>query len=245
MKGRELGLIPARGGSKSIPKKNIKIFCGKPLIAWKIEAAIKSGVIDRLVVSTDDQEIAEVARRFGAEVPFLRPAELAEDSTPTLPVVQHALSWLHQKEDYNPDMAMLLEPTSPSVQPFHIREAIDLFIKTGADSVISMVEVPAEYHPYWQFTIGKNDRLSLFTGDSIGKTVSRRQDLPKTYQRNGVLYVFKPGLVFDSNPSIYGNNVHAYPMDPQYSSDINNPGDWVEAEAKMRTILDKLSHNLI
>src|SRR3989338_263759 len=125
------------------------------------------------------------------------------------------------------------------------REAIDLFIKTGADSVISMVEVQAEYHPYWQFTIGKNDRLSLFTGDSIGKTVSRRQDLPKTYQRNGVLYVFKPGLVFDSNPSIYGNNVHAYPMDPQYSSDINNPGDWVEAEAKMRTILDKLSHNLI
>lgn len=245
MQYRVLGLIPARGGSKSIPRKNIKIFCGKPLIAWKIEAALKSGVIDRLVVSTDDQEISEVARRFGAEVPFLRPAELAEDATPTLPVVQHALSWLREKEDYNPDIAMLLEPTSPSVQPFHLREAIDLFVKTGADSVVSMVEVPAEYHPYWQFTIDKQDRLALFTGDSIRQTVSRRQDLPKTYHRNGVLYVFKPGLVFDPRPSIYGDDAHAYRMDPQYSSDINNPEDWVEAENKMRTILDKLFPNLI
>ena len=240
-----LGLIPARGGSKSIPKKNIKIFCGKPLIVWKIEAAIKSGVISRLVVSTDDQEIAAVARQYGAEVPFLRPAELATDTTPTLSVVQHALSWLRQEEDYDPDTAVLLEPTSPSVQPFHIQEAIDLFVKTGADSVISVVEVPSEYHPYWQFTMGEYGRLSLFTGESIRQMVSRRQDLPKTHHRNGVIYVFKPRLVFDPHPSIYGDDIRAYPMDPQYSSDINNLGDWIEAESKMRTILDKLSHNLI
>ncbi|MBI2552423.1 acylneuraminate cytidylyltransferase family protein [Candidatus Uhrbacteria bacterium] len=239
-----LGLIPARGGSKSIPKKNIKIFCGKPLIAWKIEAAIKSGVIGRLIVSTDDQEIAEVARHFGAEAPFLRPAELAEDTTPTLPVVQHALSWFRQKEDYHPDIAMLLEPTSPSVQPFHIREALDLFVKTGADSVVSVVEVPAEYHPYWQFTIGEHDRLALFAGESIRQIVSRRQDLPKTYHRNGVLYVFKPGLVFDPNPSIYGDDIRAYLMDPQYSSDINNAEDWSEAEDKMRTILERQTERL-
>lgn len=234
-----LGLIPARGGSKSIPKKNIKLFCGRPLIAWKIEAAIKSGVIGRLVVSTDDEEIAEAARHFGAEVPFLRPVELAQDTTPTLPVVQHVLAWLSQEEDYNPDTAVLLEPTSPAVQPFHIREAIDLFVKTGADSVVSVVAVPPEHHPHWQFTVGEHGRLSLFTGTPIRHIISRRQDLPKTYHRNGALYVFKPRLVFDSHPSIYGDRIHAYQMDPHYSSDINNPEDWVEAEAAMQTILER------
>src|SRR3989344_1919877 len=108
-----LGIILARGGSKSIPRKNIKPFCGKPLIVWSIEAGLKSHMLDRLILSTDDEEIAQVGRDAGAEVPFMRPAELAQDTTPSMPVLQHAVAWLKEHEGYMPDYVLLLEPTSP------------------------------------------------------------------------------------------------------------------------------------
>lgn len=234
-----LGVIPARGGSKSIPRKNIKPFCGKPLIAWKIEAARASGVFERIVVSTDDKEIAEIARQYGAEVPFTRPAEFAEDATPTLSVLQHALTWLRDKENYQPDAVVLLEPTTPAVQPFHIREMIEILVKTGADSVVSVVEVPTAYNPHWQFTMAEDARLSLFAGTSIKKIIRRRQDLPKTYHRNSALYVFKPGLIFADEPSFYGEDVRGYVMDREYSSDIDTLEDWAEAEENMYTLLPR------
>mgnify|MGYP001612833529 CR=1 FL=1 len=239
-----LGIIPARGGSKSIPRKNIKSFCGKPLIAWKIEAAIQSGVFDRIIVSTDDAEIAEVARRHGAEVPFMRPAELAEDTTPTLFVVQHALTWLRDKENYQSDVVVLLEPTTPAVQPFHIREMIEILAKTGADSVVSVIDVPTAYNPHWQFVMAEDTRLSLFTGASIRQIIQRRQDLPKTYHRNSALYVFKPGLIFANEPSFYGEDVRGYVMGRAYSSDIDTPEDWGEAEENMRILLERNRHYL-
>ena len=136
-----LGVITARGGSKGIPGKNIKPFLGKPLIAYTIEAAKKSGVFDpavggtsRLILSTDDPEIAEVAKKYGCEVPFMRPKELAEDKSAHLPVMQHAVQWLKDNENYQPDYVMILQPTSPLRQPFHIKEAVELILKTGADS---------------------------------------------------------------------------------------------------------------
>lgn len=158
-----LGIIPARGGSKSIHRKNIKPFAGKPLIAWAIETLIQSGVVGRVIVSTDDEEIAEVAKKYGARVPFIRPAELAGDTTPTLPVLQHALKWLKENDGYWPDYVVLLEPTSPSKRSFHMRAVVKMLVETGADSTISVSEVPGVLNPHWQLKLDEKGRVELFT----------------------------------------------------------------------------------
>jgi len=232
-----LGIVPARGGSKSIPRKNIKPFCGKPLLTWKIQAARSSGVFDRIVLSTDDEEIAAIGKNVGAEVPFMRPRELAQDTIPTLPVLQHAISWLKEKEDYWPDVVVLLEPTTPAVRPFHIREALELFIRSRADSVISMVEVPTAYRVPWQFNMAHDGRLTLVTGEPIKRVIPRRQDLPPTYHRNSVIYVFGPELLFADEPSLYGDDVYGYIMDSCYSMDLDLAEDWARAEEKMRCLI--------
>ena len=128
MKPKVLGIITARGGSKGIPGKNIKSLLGKPLISYTIEEAKKSGVFDRLILSTDSEEIAEVAKKYNCEVPFIRPVELAEDQVSHLPVIQHAVTWLKNKENYYPDYIMILQPTSPLRRDFHIKEAVDLLL---------------------------------------------------------------------------------------------------------------------
>src|SRR3989338_7172936 len=152
-----LGITPARGGSKSIPKKNIKIFLGKPLIAWTIEAALQSGVIDRYIVDTDSEEIMKIARQFGAEAPYTRPSELARDTTPTLPVLQNAVRWLREHDNYNPDIVVLLECVSPTKRPRHIREALEMFLEDGnADSLVTVTEAPAQYNPHWLFKRDEN-----------------------------------------------------------------------------------------
>jgi CMP-N,N'-diacetyllegionaminic acid synthase len=238
-----LGIIPARGGSKSIPRKNIKPFCGKPLIAWSIQTLKESGVCDRVIVSTDDREIADVAAHFGAETPFIRPAELAEDTTPTLPVLQHAVSWLKEREGYNPDYVLLLEPPSVSKRPFHIREAAELLLKTGADSVVSVAEVPGTFSPYWQLKVGNENRIELFTGGTMKDVIRRRQDLPKSYYRNSAIYVLKTGCLFTSEPSLYGKDVRGYITDSKYAMDIDTPEDWVVAEALFKKILDEETKN--
>lgn len=239
MNKKILGIIPARGGSKSIPRKNIKMFAGKPLIAWVIETMKKSGMIDRVVVSTDDQEIADTAKRYGAEVPFLRPAELAEDTTPTLPVLQHAVTWLKESEGFEPDYVVLLEPTSPTKRPFHMRDVVQKLIETGADSVISVSEVPGVFSPYWQIKIAEGDRVELFTGGSMKQVIRRRQDLPKTYYRNSAIYAFKPELLFRDDPSFYGEDVRAYITDLKYTMDIDTPEDWAIAEVMFKKIVDE------
>jgi len=135
-----LGLIPARGGSKGIPRKNIKPLGGKPLIAYSIEAGLKSRYLDKVLVSTDDEEIAQVARQYGADVPFIRPAELARDDTPTLPVIQHALRFLADKgETY--DAVCLLQPSSPFRTPAFIDAAIEKYVRSGADSLVTRYAV--------------------------------------------------------------------------------------------------------
>ena len=229
-----LGVITARGGSKGIPGKNIKPLAGKPLIAYTIEAAKESGVFDRVILSTDDDKIAEVARSYDCEVPFMRPAELAEDATPHLPVMQHALMRLQDYEGYKPDAVAILQPTAPLRRARHLREAVELFFKTGADSVVSVCEVPGHYNPHWQFRMGDGGRLSLFTGEEISAVIRRRQDLPATYARNGAIYLFKTDFLFDPiNPNFYGVHAVGYLMNPEESVNIDSMEDWIEAEKQL------------
>ena len=226
-----LGIITARGGSKGIPGKNIKELAGKPLIAHTIEAAKKSGIFDRVIVSTDNAAIAEVARAYDCEVPFLRPAELAKDSTPHIPVLQHAVIFLKERENYIPGYVMILQPTAPLRTATHIREAAALLEASGADSVVSVSEVAGHYHPRWQFTIDDSNRLTIFTGEPFARIVRRRQDFSKTYTRNGAIYVCKTELLFDPvEPNFYGDHVAAYIMKPEESVNIDTMEDWKEAE---------------
>lgn len=232
-----LGIITARGGSKSVPRKNIKELGGKPLIAYTIEAAKKSGVLDRLILSTDDAEIAEVGKRFGAEVPFMRPAEFAQDTTPTLPVLQQAVKWLKENEDYSPTHIMILQPTSPFRQPFHIREAVELLERSGADSVLSVSEIPEHYSSHKAMIINQENFLTLINGSPVRKRIPRKQDLPKVYWSIGSIYLFKTELLFDSvEPNFYGDKVAPYIIDKKYVVDIDGPEDWELAEIAIKRI---------
>lgn len=233
-----LGIITARGGSKSIPRKNIKPLLGKPLIAWAIETLKKSDVCNRVVVSTDDKEIAEVARKYGAEVPFMRPAELAQDHTPTLPVIQHAVAWLKEHENYKPDYVILLEPTSVGKRPFHVRGVLDMLIKTGADSVFTISELAPDFNPYWQLVLDAKGRVAPFTGGAMKNVIKRRQDLPvKTYMWDSAVFAFKPELLFAVDPSFYGDDARGFITEQKYVIDIDTPEDWETAERKLKIIL--------
>ena len=231
-----LGIITARGGSKGIPGKNIKLLLGKPLIAYTIEAANASGVFSRLILSTDDEKIAEAAKSYGCDVPFMRPKELAEDKTPHLPVLQHAVNWLKDNENYEPDAVMILQPTAPLRQAFHIKEAVELFANSGADSVVSVSELTAKYHPKWQFGLASDNKLNIFTGEPFSQIVTRRQNLPRTYTRDGAIYLFKPGLLFKNPPSFYGEKVFGYHIEEKYAVNIDFLEDWERAEKALRSM---------
>lgn len=231
-----LGIITARGGSKGIPRKNIKLLAGKPLIAYTIEAARQSGIFDRVILSTDNEEIATIARAHGCEVPFMRPGELARDTTPHLPVLQHAVGYLREHENYEPDAVMILQPTAPLRTAGHIREAVALFKKNDADSVVSVCEVPGHHNPYWQLTRDDDESLKIFmTGAPLTELIHRRQDLPKTYTRNGAIYLFKTDiLLHPERPSFYGARTVAYVMDKESSVNIDGMEDWSRAEMMLK-----------
>ena len=230
-----VGVIPARGGSKSIPRKNIRDFGGKPLIAWTILSAKDSG-LNRVIVSTDDPEIVEVARAHGAEAPFLRPSELATDTLGIEPVLKHAYEWLRDNEGYEADALVLLMPTSPLRQTRHIDEMIVRFMESGADSVVAVNETPANHTPYWTLTRDEGGAVSLWGGVSLRNILTRRQDFPqKCYARNDLGYVLKPANLYEERPNLYGEKVELYVVpDPErYEADINTPGEWKEAEEKL------------
>ncbi len=232
-----LGVITARGGSKGIPGKNVKPLLGKPLIAYTIEAAKESGVFDRIILSTDDLEIADVAKEYGCEVPFMRPAELATDGTVHLPVMQHAVSWLRDHRGYEPDYVMILQPTSPLRQPFHIRGAVELILQTGADSVLSVAEIPVHFSPYRAMVRGGDGMLRLLNGNPVRTRIPRRQDVPKTYRNVCAIYLFKTKLLFDApNPNFYGDRVAPYVVEEKYTVDIDFPEDWEAAERALQNL---------
>lgn len=187
-KTKIITIIPARGGSKGIPKKNIKPLLGNPLIAWTIEQAKNSKYIDRIVVSTDDKEIAEISRKYGTEVPFLRPKELARDDSPTIDAIMHALNWFEERGEYF-DIVVLLEPTSPLRKENDLDIAIELFIKNidKADSLVSVGEVHLE-NPYITKKV-EDGYVKAFI--EINETIYQRQQLPKVFFPYGVVYLSK------------------------------------------------------
>lgn len=227
-----LAIIPARSGSKSIPHKNLKLLGDKPLIAWSIKSAVKSNA-DRVLVTTDDEEIAAVAKKYGAEVPFLRPAKLAGDKVGMEPVLKHAIEWLKQNESYTPDGVALLQSTCPLRKSHHIDEAIDIFskkVKDGTDCVISVTEAIANRNPEWMLKYDDTGKVILGNNEPLTKIKKRRQELRPCYYRNDLIYLFKPEVLW-SAPNLHGNNPSLYIVnDLPFDLDINTPADWEFAE---------------
>jgi len=228
-----LGVITARGGSKGIPEKNIKLLGDKPLIAHTIEAAKKSGLITHLIVSTDDENIAEVAKKYGAKVPFMRPEDLAEDKTPHLPVMQHAISFMEKKLKIKFDYVIILQPTSPFRTPEDIDMTIQKLINSDADSAVSLVEIIGD-HPIKAKRI-KDDRVLPYY--EFEKEPARRQDLEKAYKRSSAVYVIKRDVIM--NGSLYGEHTIGYIVPRDRSIDIDVPFDWVIAEAMLDNLKKK------
>jgi N-acylneuraminate cytidylyltransferase len=221
-----LGIIPARGGSKSVPRKNIKELAGKPLIQYTVEAGKHAKLISRLILSSDDAEIIEVAKTLNLEVPFIRPSHLAEDSSPTLPVIQHALKYF-EALNINFDAVCLLQVTSPFKTSDFIDEAINKFSESGADSLVSVQKVPAEYNPHWTFKPDENNFLKLTTSDK--EIISRRQDLPTVYHRDGLIYITKTSVLLNQN-SLYGKKIAYIESPPEGCINIDTMSDWKQAE---------------
>jgi pseudaminic acid cytidylyltransferase len=227
-----IGVIPARGGSKGVPGKNIRDLSGKPLIAYTIEAAIESKIFERIIVSTDSKEIAEIAVAYGAEVPFLRPAEISGDLISSDDVVLHALSY-YQKQGMDYDEVCKLQPTSPLRNAKHLREAYRLFQEKKADFLVSVCE--CEHSPLWSGTIADDLRLDNFISEEAKRAC--RQDLPTYYRLNGAIYMGKTKPYFE-NKSFLGNNSVAYIMTQEDSVDIDSELDFNVAESifKMRNL---------
>ncbi|MGH9143109.1 MAG: cytidylyltransferase domain-containing protein [Vicinamibacterales bacterium] len=226
-----LGVITARAGSKGIPGKNIRRLAGKPLIAHTIEAAVASRAFDRLILSSDDEAAARIARDLGAEVPFMRPPELSADETPHLPVMQHAIAWMRDQLRYQPDWVMILMPTSPLRRSQDIVESIALAVRSDADSVVSVDAMPAHFHPMRALTIDADGWARLLVGDRpVRQRPVRRQDLSPAWVFNGAIYLFKAALLQSPDPSLYGDRVAAYPMAPPFGQNIDDETDWIEAE---------------
>jgi CMP-N,N'-diacetyllegionaminic acid synthase len=223
---RVLGLIPARGGSKGVPRKNVRFVCGKPLLQYTAEAALKSCRLSSVVLSTDDSEIAEIGSACGLRVPFLRPAELAEDQTPTLPVVQHAVSWLENRGEHF-DAVCLLQPTNPLRSPEIIDGCVSLLESSGADAVITVLPVPTEYNPHWVYFNDDCGRIRLSTGES--SPIPRRQSLPPAFHREGSVYVTRRDVIIEQN-SLYGTYLLGLPISPECSINIDLPEDLLAAE---------------
>jgi len=223
-----VGIVTARGGSKSIPRKNIRLLAGKPLTAWTIEAALQSRSLSRVIVSTEDEEIAEISKKWGAEVPFLRPVELAQDETLHLPVVQHAVSWLESREGHAPEVIVTLQPTSPLRRAEHIDQAFTLLQETGADSVVSVCL--AEHSPYWMMRL-EGDRVYPFLNGVSDE--ARRQDLPPLYRPNGAIYVTRYNVLMKKN-RILGQDTRAIVMGAESSIDIDTWLDFKLAEVILK-----------
>jgi CMP-N,N'-diacetyllegionaminic acid synthase len=223
---RVLGLIPARGGSQSVPRKNVKLLGDKPLLQYTAEAALKSRRLSRTILSTDDEEIAEVGARIGLEVPFMRPCELARDDTPMVDVVQHALRWVESHGDRF-DAVCLLQPTNPFRLSADIDSCIELLEESDADSVVTILAVPPEHNPHWVYFQDPDGRLRLSTGEQAPP--SRRQDLPDAFHREGSVYVTRRTVVMEDD-SLYGERLVGYLVNPEDRVNIDTPEDWKQAE---------------
>jgi len=237
---RVLGLIPARGGSKGVPRKNIRLLNGKPLLAYTAAAALQAKTLTRVVLSTEDAEIAEIGKALGLDVPFTRPSELAQDSTPSLAVVRHALSTLKEAGDEY-DAVCLLQPTNPLRRARDIDRCVRLLIDADADSVISVLPVPHEYNPKWVFWQDEAGKMTLSTGDE--EIIPRRQDLPPAFHRDGSVYVTRSAIIIERQ-SLYGEKIMGCPMKPEDSANIDTEEDWAMVEQRIRRPLKTDDENV-
>lgn len=213
-----LGIIPARGGSRRLPRKNVLNLGDKPLIAWTIEAALGCQFLDEVMVTTEDTEIAEVAKQYGANVPFIRPTVLAKDISTSIDTVKHAIDFYKYEWGKHFDFIVLLQPTSPLRNSQHISEAIELLISKNADAIISVCEV--DHSPLWMNTLPADHSMTGFIRDEIKNT--RSQDLPKNYRLNGAIYICRTDLLMKENTFFIADNVFAYIMNNNVSVDIDD-----------------------
>jgi CMP-N,N'-diacetyllegionaminic acid synthase len=223
--GLVLGLVPARAGSKGVPDKNLRLLAGRTLLDYTSRAARESGVLDRVILSTDSPAIAEAGQRAGLEAPFVRPAELAQDDTPMLPVIQHATRQL-QAAGWVPEIIVLLQPTSPLRRPEQIRRAVAMLRETGADSVVSVVELPRHLSPDYVMRV-EGGVLRPFLPE--GERVTRRQDARPAYVREGSVYAFRLATL-ERFGNIYGDASLPLMVAPDESLSIDSPADWDAAE---------------
>lgn len=237
-----LAIIPARGGSKGIPRKNIRSFAGYPLIAWSIAAAKQSEHVSRVIVSTDDEEIAEVAREWGAETPFLRPDELAQDKTTDLPVFEHALKWLEEIEGYHPEIVVQLRPTSPIRPKGMVDDAVNILLKhSDADCVRGVV--PAGQNPFkmWRFEGEGKPLGQLLEVPGIAEPYNApRQILPPVYWQTGHIDAIRTSTIVDKK-SLTGDVIYPLVIDPKYTVDIDTLPDWAKYEAVIHSGLEVVS----
>lgn len=233
-----LGIIPARGGSKGVPRKNIKPLLGKPLIAYTIEEAFKSRYIKRLIVSTDDEEISEVAKAYGADVPFLRPSDLAEDHVTDLPVFQHALKYLRQTEGYRPNIIAHLRPTAPLRTHDHIDQGIELLVSSRADSVRSVCIAPKHPCKMWKFE--GQDIVPFLPKAICGEEAYNlpRQSLPSVYIQNGSVDVAWWNTIMEKN-SMTGKRIVGMLMKTEDSVNIDTEVDFLVAEVLLKKRMER------
>lgn len=224
-----LGIIPARGGSKGIPGKNIRMLGGKPLIYYAARAARESGLVDRLILTTDSAEIADVGKSLGIEMPFIRPANLAQDDTPMFPVIDHVVQFV-ESQGWQPDIILLLQPTAPLRQPEHIQAAVKILTETKCDAVASVVEVPQHYAPDFVLKLEGGKLKPFLEG---GEKVTRRQDTRAAYSRDGTIYAFWRD-VFIHKRSIYGDDCRPLVIPRDMSCNLDTMEDWGEVEQKIK-----------
>ena len=224
-----LAVIPARGGSKRLPGKNIKTLAGKPLIQWTIEAALECDLIDETIVSTDDLSIAELSKEQGASIPFIRPCSLAQDTSTSIDVLIHALDY-YKEQGIAFDYVMLLQPTSPLRNAGHIYGAVDMLGEKGADAVISVCET--DHSPLWTNTLDETCNMDSFLRKELKN--KRSQDLPEYFRLNGAIYLVSTDRLRAEKTIFISNNIYGYKMDRNSSVDIDEELDFIIAETIMK-----------
>jgi len=229
-----LGLIPARGGSKGLPRKNIRLLCGRPLIEYTIEAALKANSLDRVIVSTDDPDIASVAEGTGAEVPFLRPVDYATDTASSISVVHHAIQWLEENGAYHPDAIAFLSPTCPLRTSDQIDAAVDLLWKSKLESVVTVFPVP--HHPYFIYSLNENNQLSELI--TMPDKPLRRQELPRYYAHSQSVMISRTSYLklCDQKAAVLNfDSAAGLKIDYQSALDIDTIIDLMVADTFMRS----------
>ena len=228
-----LAVIPARGGSKRIPRKNVKPFCGKPMLAWSVEAALDAGCFDRVVVSTDDEEIAGVARDHGAEVPFLRPADLSDDHTGTIPVIAHAAAACGLSPESGDDLVCCVYDTAPFVRAADLQDGLEVLIESGAEYALSVTSFPFPIQRAVRRTA--EDRLEMF---DPAQFETRSQDLEEAWHDAGQFYWGRARAWLDGTP-IFSSAAAPVPLARHRVQDIDTPEDWIRAELMFQALRDQ------